>query len=100
MSKKRSFQHIREEKDELPILHTHQSKPNMNGRNGKEEEKKPKNCENSSKSSAPTTPTMTPIDDFTMCAMQTIRSSVCMLDIIRDLVKNCHLNLSPLRTTS
>src|SRR5258707_4819443 len=24
----------------------------------------------------------------------------CMLDIIRDLVKNCHLNLSPLRTTS
>jgi retron-type reverse transcriptase len=30
------------------------------------------------KSSALTTPTMTPIDDFTMCAMQMIRSSVLL----------------------
>src|SRR5258708_5583537 len=79
MSKRHSFQHTREEKDEQPILHTQQSKPNTNGRNSKEEEKKPKNCENSSKSSAPTTPTMTPIDDFTMCAMQTTHSSVLLV---------------------
>ena len=78
MSKRHSFQHIREEKDERPILHTPESKPDMIGRNGKEEEKKPKNGANRSKSSALTTPTMTPIDDFTMYAMQTIRSSVLL----------------------